>query len=99
MSLREKCPKWVYDRRKETMNKDGILHESEPFCESGMMPSSIVLREHEHNQYVTHVKIYAHESASPSYAWGHYYTDLTEAAIDYKKRCEDYNTDYKYREG
>jgi len=95
MATRQECPKWVYDRRKETRNKDGILHESEPFCDSGMMPSSVVLREWEHDQYVTHVKIYADEHTKPSYAWGHYYTDLTEAAEDYKKRCKDYDVKIK----
>jgi hypothetical protein len=91
------CPKWVYDMREATKTPD-VIAESEPFCDSGMMPSSVVLRKHEHNQFVSHVKVYPQDEkgnsmGKPSYAWGHYFTDFDEAVEDYKKRCENYEVD------
>ena len=91
MAIRQKCPKWVYDRRKETMNAE-VISESEPFCEEGRMPSSIVLRKKGHGaEFVTHVKVYQGENTKPSFVWGHYYQRIDAAAKDFTDRCKKYD--------
>ena len=91
-AYREKCPQWVYDMRDQTDELDGLIQESEPFCDEGMMPSSIVLRSHKKGEFVTHVKIYPKDGVKPHYAWGHYHYDIAEAANEYEDRCKQYET-------
>lgn len=94
---KRRCPNWVYKMQEQTRHDDDILQESEPFCDSGMMPSSVVLRRHE-NGFVSHVKVYpkddyGNSSGKPYYAWGHYIRDFESAVKDYKERCENYDVD------